>query len=134
MLFACGTQKNELNDRHLLTENSQVENFDIFIEKFSNDIHFQLSRINFPLKECQYIGQYASPCSEITIKNWTHSKLNDSTKFELRKFKANDNHDFELNNHQRVISRIESDANNCLNYYFSLNDKKWNLTQILRCE
>ena len=95
---------------------------------------FQLSRIEFPLDDCQSIGQYAHLCNAIKKEDWNLVLLNDLSKFEIKDIGFPK--DYELNPEGLEIisfSNASKVDNTCIDYHFFKETEYWKLFEIVRC-
>ncbi len=131
--FSCGTQKKVNSVANNISDSPQAENFQKFLKNFSLNKDFQLSRIEFPLPDCKYVGTYATPCTEVQKEDWKHLVLNDTTKFQVMFYNDSYDSEFNLDKYERTLGKVSSNRSDCLYYQFLLEKSKWKLIKITKC-
>ena len=102
------------------------ENFNVFIEKFSSDSLFQISRVNFPLKVKELDDDYESVEKKINKNEYRKLDLryNDSfAKRDLSKYTQN----IKLEKNKAIIEIRGIDNGIMTDIYFEKHNGKWNL-------
>lgn len=114
--------------------NSEIENFNIFLEDFSLNEDFQLSRIKFPLPDCDYPGDEDSNCTYIKREDWKRLVLIDTTNPSSTIRNIYDNFNLEMRNSgERVVAFEATETNICAYYFFQLQTDQWYLIKRLVC-
>lgn len=112
-----------------------AESFEGFLEKFENDTAFQLSRIEFPVKDIQLTEDYEHLDTIYTKReNWMPVRFKTDPQFEhASSYQEFDDFGIDSTGHpnptlmktdSRVIS-IGSQSTGSFHYYFKLKDGKW---------
>ncbi|NER11775.1 DUF4348 domain-containing protein [Muriicola jejuensis] len=134
LTWSCLGQWNGIEKNETQPKETKTENFKLFLENFSLNKDFQLSRIQFPISDCEYIGTYASPCDEIEKEKWIHLILVDTTRTPATITDIYDNFELEMKNSgERVLAFEATETNVCRYYFFKAVREKWFLEKIMTC-
>ncbi|MDG1572504.1 hypothetical protein OZ410_09265 [Robiginitalea sp. M366] len=136
LLLSCsGSEKKaKLKQVSSLEEVPQGENFKIFLEDFSKIEEFQLSRIKFPLSDCDYPGDEDSNCIYWTKEDWKQVILIDTTHTPTTIRTIYDNFSLKMENSgERVVAFEATETNVCAYYYFKLQSEQWFLIKRVVC-
>jgi|SRR3954471_3659958 len=107
------------------TDTLGVENFDLFIEKFSNDSEFQVSRINFPLNVETYdIDDESYEKSTIKKSEWKFFDLKNLDEKKIRKINRDVDNNYILN-----IQIMDTGV--FVDYIFKSKNNEWILIKIV---
>lgn len=104
---------------------SQIENFEVFFDKFSSDSVFQSSRIKFPLPVETYdIDSEKFDKSTIAADKWTFFNIKelDKKKYILNTIKEKD---------QNIVKIQVEDTGVSVDYIFQKQEDKWMLIKIV---
>lgn len=120
LIISCNKTSNKLDSKISSFEKSvENENFDNFIERFSNDSVFQKSRIIFPLKVETYdVETFAYNNEYETMGNWRFERLIDRKNPRI------------INNiktvkNQKIFLYQAEDTGIHVEYFFKLKKNKW---------
>ncbi len=125
-------QKDESNDAVVKSDIEDIEYFTDFLNLFSDDSVFQLTRIIFPFEDCSVESTGDSLCIEVKEVDWHHIAL-----VEDGVISSIDN-EFILPDHNKGDYKVFS-INNIENgtgsfYYFKREKGKWYLRRRLSYE
>ncbi len=128
------SQEKDWDESLMVSDTIPSEEFNLFLENFSLIEEFQISRIKFPLLECQYTGQYAMPCDKISEAAWSHLVLIDTLHAPSTITNIYDNFGLQMRNSgERVLAFEATETNVCNYYFFEAIEEKWYLVRIERC-
>jgi hypothetical protein len=124
LLFASCSNGNTNPDKaRPHNSNNQVENFEVFFEKFSSDSVFQKSRIKFPLPAETYDidkGSYLK--SATNAAEWSFFNIKELDRKILTTSKEKD---------QNTVNIQIEDTGVSVDYIFRKQGNKWKLTKIV---
>ena len=123
-LFSCGSENNN-SQNDVDTENDativEVEDFDVFYEKFITDNVFQLERINFPLRGGAFDEMGEEKWEKDTWRPLTEN-INDIDKNEYT---------VKITETETSVKHVVELPNSgfSIDYTFEVIDEKWYLTE-----
>jgi hypothetical protein len=82
LLLACGAKTGEIR-----TENDE-ETFDMFIDAFTTDSSFQMTRVKFPLEIVTWGIDDRQTIDKVASDNWRHLRFEYKTGYATRKIDA----------------------------------------------
>ena len=117
-----------------LIDSDEFEFFNLFLENFSKIEEFQLSRIQFPLSDCDFNSIGKTDCEKIEKKDWKYLKLLPELNAPISIINVYDNFDLKMRNTgERVLAFEATETYVCAYYFFKLIDGKWFLVERRTC-
>ena len=130
-LSCANAQKKDVKE---LIETEESELFNLFLENFSRIEEFQLSRIHFPLRDCDFNSDDYDNCLKIKKPEWVFLDLLPKLNPPISIIDIYDNFDLKVGNTgERVLAFEATETNVCIYYYFKLIEEKWYLIERRTC-
>lgn len=120
-------------EKPIENQSADVENFDTFFKKFSQDSVFQKKRTKFPLKIAYYEDVTESEDLTVRYTKETETPSIDFTKDALAMNKETDKFTFKIEKtaNGMIYKRIGYDNGIYISYIFLLSGNSWFLSEII---